>query len=300
MLLAYIDEIGDPGPYNPTGDPRTSGMPSFGYAGFVVPGQHARQFGAIFTKRKSELYPYVVTEAGHKGRWEIKGNELLYAKVLKERPQNLRVLCSLIEKLKELGGNLFYYADEKPIGTRRQTNTGPEDFKQRETAAMRESLNRLARHADYNDFPILVMMDQINEKSRVQRLPEMYAHILGRASKHEDMRRIVEPPMHIDSKLSSNIQFADWIAALIARTIDHQLVDDSRYHWIAEYPPLGKVTKRAFTYESKLHFYQRSIDDLVHSNIFDTCRPIQPVGLRGDNLEALKRVRLASQAKHKK
>ena len=73
---------------------------------------------------------------------------------------------------------------------------------------MRETLNRIARFADSNDQNVLVMMDQINEKSRKQRLPVMYSHILGRAAEHGEMRRIVEPPMHIDSQLSSNIQFA--------------------------------------------------------------------------------------------
>lgn len=37
----------------------------------------------------------------------------------------------------------------------------------------------------------------------------MYAHILGRSSEHKEMRRIIEPPMHLDSELSTNIQFAD-------------------------------------------------------------------------------------------
>ena len=297
MFLAYIDEIGDSGVYSPSGDSRTSGMPAFGYAGFVIPGEKAREFGACFTARKATLYPDTAANAEHRGRWEIKGNALLYAEVLQERPQNVRVLCSLIRELKNFGGCLFYYADEKPIGTRKQTNTGPEDFRQRETTAMQESLNRLARHAETRNSSILVMMDQINEKSRVQRLPGMYAHILGRAAEHEDMRRIVEPPMHIDSKLSSNIQFADWIAALVARAIDHQLVDDSRYHWIAEHLALREVIKKghAFTYESKLHFWERSLPDLVHSQIFDTTRIIVPHGLRPDNIQKLKRVRLASQ-----
>ncbi len=71
----------------------------------------------------------------------------------------------------------------------------------------------------------LTMIDQINEKTRAARLLAMYEHILGRASGFPEMKRIIEPPMHIDSVLSSNIQFSDWIAACVTRAIrvpDHQ------------------------------------------------------------------------------
>ena len=76
------------------------------------------------------------------------------------------------------------------------------------------------------------MIDQINEKTRLDRLPRMYSHILGRAGDCPEMRRIVEPPMHIDSQLSSGIQLADWIAASVTRAIDYQLVEHSRHAWV--------------------------------------------------------------------
>ena len=43
---------------------------------------------------------------------------------------------------------------------------------------MRESLNRLARAADANDESVLVLMDQINEKSRKQRLPAVKSWVV--------------------------------------------------------------------------------------------------------------------------
>lgn len=215
-----------------------------------------------------------------------------------ERRQNLRVLGSLISKLRNLGGQLFYYAEEKPLGTPKETNCGPDEFKGREESAMRESLNRLARAADANDESVLVLMDQINEKSRKQRLPAMYAHILGRASWHEEMRRIVEPPMHIDSQLSANIQLADWVCAMIKRAIDYQLVEDSRYAWIAEAREL-QAAFGAFTHESKLHLWQRSIDDLHHSEVLNRERRViarsGSLLQKEENQRMLERVRMASQ-----
>lgn len=298
MLLAYIDEIGQTGAFVHPRHKRFSDSPAFGYGGFLIPEDKARDFGAYFAHSKQQLCKHEIPKGTDPNQWEKKGSDLLYALVYEERRQNLRVLGSLISKLRNLGGQLFYYAEEKPLGTPKETNCGPEEFKGREESAMRESLNRLARAADVNDESVLVLMDQINEKSRKQRLPAMYAHILGRASWHEEMRRIVEPPMHIDSQLSANIQFADWVCAMIKRAIEYQLVEDSRYAWISEAREL-QAAFGAFTHESKLHLWQRSIDDLHHSEALNRERRViarsGSLLQKEENQRMLERVRMASQ-----
>ena len=298
MLLAYIDEIGQTGAFVHPRHKRFSDSPAFGYGGFLIPEDKARDFGAYFAHSKQQLCKHEIPKGTDPNQWEKKGSDLLYALVYEERRKNLRVLGSLISKLRNLGGQLFYYAEEKPLGTPKETNCGPDEFKGREESAMRESLNRLARAADVNDESVLVLMDQINEKSRKQRLPAMYAHILGRASWHEEMRRIVEPPMHIDSQLSANIQFADWVCAMIKRAIEYQLVEDSRYAWIAEASEL-QAAFGAFTHESKLHLWQRSIDDLHHSEVLNRERRViarsGSLLQKEENQMMLERVRMASQ-----
>ena len=298
MLLAYIDEIGQTGAFVHPRHKRFSDSPAFGYGGFLIPEDKARDFGAYFAHSKQQLCKHEIPKGTDPNQWEKKGSDLLYALVYEERRQNLRVLGSLISKLRNLGGQLFYYAEEKPLGTPKETNCGPEEFKGREESAMRESLNRLARAADVNDESVLVLMDQINEKSRKQRLPAMYAHILGRASWHEEMRRIVEPLMHIDSQLSANIQFADWVCAMIKRAIEYQLVEDSRYAWISEAREL-QAAFGAFTHESKLHLWQRSIDDLHHSEVLNRERRViarsGSLLQKEENQRMLERVRMASQ-----
>ena len=298
MLLAYIDEIGQTGAFVHPRHKRFSDSPAFGYGGFLIPEDKARDFGAYFAHSKQQLCKHEIPKGTDPNQWEKKGSDLLYALVYEERRQNLRVLGSLISKLRNLGGQLFYYAEEKPLGTPKETNCGPDEFKGREESAMRESLNRLARAADVNDESVLVLMDQINEKSRKQRLPAMYAHILGRASWHEEMRRIVEPPMHIDSQLSANIQFADWVCAMIKRAIEYQLVEDSRYAWIAEAREL-QAEFGGFNHESKIHLWQRSIDDLHHSEVLNRDRRViarsGSLLQKEENQKMLERVRMASQ-----
>ncbi|AWB81938.1 hypothetical protein C3B44_05870 [Corynebacterium yudongzhengii] len=117
---------------------------------------------------------------------------------------------------------------------------------------------------------------------------------LGKAAEREEMRRIVEPPMHVDSELSSNIQCADWICALAKRAIDYQLVEDTRYRWVVESTELS-AARGAFTYESKLHLYQRDIEHLHHSAIMNSNRPVIAYEhLKSENKERLEAVRRSS------
>lgn len=89
------------------------------------------------------------------------------------------------------------------------------------------------------------------------------------------MRRIIEPPMHIDSALSANIQLADWIAAYLSRAIDYQLVEHSRYAWVTS-DRACPALRGSFTHESKLHLHRRSVDDIVHSRVLNRSRPLYP------------------------
>jgi hypothetical protein len=272
VLLAYIDEIGETGAFVSRDHDRYNTSPAFGYAGFVIPENGARRFGAHFTEEKHVLFRNEVAQAEHPGRWEKKGASIFRPDTYAKYPQQLRVFNSLVRQVRSLGGHLFYYANEKPLGTPKQVQIEPAE---RERLAMSETLNRLARYADERKSNLLVMIDQINEKTRAERLPIMYGHIFGRAADYREMHRIVEPPMHVDSKLSSNVQFADWIAACLTRAIDYQINPDSPYKWITEQKAIPAV-RGAFTHESKVHWWQRSITDLHQSSVFDSTRVLQP------------------------
>lgn len=204
-------------------------------------------------------------------QWEKKGSQIFHQTTVDRFPQQIRVFAGLVHRLRSLGGHLFYYANEKPCGTPKQTKL---DTDAREHTAMRETLNRLARHADEQGHHLLVMMDQVNEKQRIERMPAMYAHMFGRPGDFEEMKRIVEPPMHIDSAVSSNIQFADWIAACVSRAIDYHLIETSNFGWITS----GKVdaVRGSFTHNSKVHLWNRSVGDIHHSDLFNRERPLYP------------------------
>ncbi|WP_010534008.1 DUF3800 domain-containing protein [Brachybacterium squillarum] len=272
MLLAYIDEIGEPGAFVSRQDARFNTSPAFGYAGFIIPEQRARDFGSVFAEQKRTLFKNEIKKADHPGRWEKKGASIFSALAPRDHPSQLRVFDHLVRTVTQMGGNLFYYADEKPIGTPKQVQLDPA---RTEREAMEETLNRIARHAAHSSSNVMIIIDQINEKTRAERLPNMYGHILGRSSDYQEMQRILEPPMHVDSQLSANVQFADWIAACAGRAVDYQLIVDSRYNWIADERSLKRI-RGSFTSESKLHYHRRAIEDLNHSRIFNRDRPLFP------------------------
>lgn len=274
MLLAYIDEIGEPGAFVSPDHPKYKTSPAFGYAGFVIDADHALDFGRAFTEEKRRLFRVELERTEHAGRWERKGADLFHQYTLERQPQQFRVFNALVRQCRQLDGRLFFYADEKPRGTPGQVRVEPED---REVAAMRETLNRIARHAQSRDSNVMVMIDQVNEKPRAKRLPVMYSHVLGRAADYPEMRHIVEPPMHIDSVLSSNIQFADWVAACTSRALEYQLLTESRHGSVILSDTLREVRAgSAWTYESKVHLRHRAVDDLCRAEIFSRARPLFP------------------------
>lgn len=271
MLLAYIDEIGEPGAFVTKDHPKYNTSPAFGYAGIVIPAENARLFGAIFSEQKRTLFRTEMESAANPAQWERKGSAIFRPETPRKYPQQIRVFLGLVKRLRSLGGRLFYYADEKPLGTPKQTRLDPEV---RERDAMRETLNRLCTYAERRDSNLMVMIDQINETTRAHRIPNMYGHILGRAAERHEMKRVIEPPMHVDSILSANIQFADWVAASVTRAIEYQTIRTSPYGWVSNH--LYDAVREAFTFESKLHLWSKSVDDLVKSSIFKHTRPLHP------------------------
>lgn len=292
MLVAYIDEIGEPGAFVSKTHPRFNTSPAFGYAGFVLPEDQTRFFGSLFVERRRELFAAEIATSANPAQFEKKGASLFTRETPTRGPQYERVFRHLAREVVRLGGALFYYADEKPIGTLKQVRLDPEEI---EAAAMQETLNRLCRYADDHSQNLMVLIDQINESQRSKRIPNMYGHILSRTASKPEMRRIVEPPMHVDSVLSANIQFADWVAAFVGRAIDYHLIDESPFKWVTR---TFDRDRRVFTRESKLYLRDRAIDSIQNSSILHASRPLyRPVkGQRiGDIAPELHRVHAASQ-----
>ena len=168
-----------------------------------------------------------------------------------------------------MGGRVFFYVEEKAVGTSKQTRTNQQEF---EASVLGETINRLCRFADSNSQNMMAVFDQVNESQRVDQTSKMYAHVFSRMATHREMRRLIEPPMHLDSSISSNIQFADWLAACVFRTVDRQLIIDTKYDWASR--AFRDVMNGNIANESKLHIRNTLRDDFHHIRLFSGSRPM--------------------------
>lgn len=278
MLIAYLDEFGHVGPYISDGHPRFGQHPIFGYAGFIVPAQAARSIGAEFKRAKTQLFSTDIARSSSPAQWERKGAEYFSTGSIQSRPEQVRVFNSLLSSLRTKGGRLFFYGDEKRRGTIKETGRDSGDVTR---SALRETVNRICTYAESQRDDVMILMDQITEKSRVELVSSMYAHIYGRS--RTEMQRVVEAPLHIDSKLNSGVQFADWICGLLSRASHYHTVKESPFSWA---PTLfAGAVRGLFTHESKLHLLAGEVH---HQDLFSTTpfcsRPLSPtaVGRRVD------------------
>lgn len=309
MLIAYIDEVGGAGAFISKDHRRFNISPVFGDAGFVVPEQHVHALSrdvAITKQRFHSLLCGANQEEHDKytPTWERKGADLLskhaMARAGRQEVIALRALLSRIPST--YGGKLFYFVREKPIGSPGQVwgknidNNWKNKMAERTLECLIEAINRLCTYAEHKEQNILLFQDMINENERYQQVRRSYAHVYSRIREHQEMRRILEAPAYIDSELSTNIQCADWIAALIGRACDYQLIPGSSYKWVAKafYPALHGH----FTYESTLQFNMRSINNIHHIRILDRARPALDsiTGMSPENLRLLQKVHARTSA----
>ena len=217
--------------------------------------------------------------------------------------QEVVELRSLLARISSnYGGKLFYFVREKPIGSPGQVwgkdtgNSWEAMREERTLECLSEAINRLCRYAEHEDQNILLFQDMINEKQRFHQVTRSYAHIYSRIKEHQEMLRILEAPAYIDSELSTNIQCTDWVAALIGRACDYQLIPGSSYKWVAE--TFYRYLHGHFTYESTLQFNMRSIDNIHNIKILDRARPALDsiAGMSPENLRLLQKVHARTSA----
>lgn len=295
MLVAYIDEFGHDGPFIDKSHAKFHHHPVFGYAGFILPASATREMGAIFKRERNTLFKAEVASSSTPNQYEKKGNEYFSTGSIESFPSHARVFKGLLKQLYRRDGQLFFYGDEKPVGTVKQTGQPSRTTVQN---ALRETINRICRHADDLSSDVLIIADSITDKTRREIAAQMYAHIYHRSGTHMEMRRAIEVPLHIESKLNSNVQFADWICALTARASDYQLIRDSEFTWAGK--QFGEATYGHFTHQSKIRTLEGTTD-IHHSALFNTDRvaiPSLPAGSIGAANPALRsyfdRIRSAS------
>lgn len=280
MLVAYLDEVAEVGAFVSKTHRNYNGWPAFGYAGFVISSNYVRAMSQCFTEKKRRLFAHLIPIEATAGTWERKGSDIFtpvawdcYRRPIEGFRELVRFLCAR-------GGRLFFYGEEKPLGTAKERwgkdsrlqKQGLLEFK---WGCLHQALNRLCTYAERHGENLIVIMDTENEKERVVQVQNSYAHVFNRAADpdHGEMRRLIESTMHVDSKLSANVQFADWVAAAVRRAFEYQLLEDSSFDWVPT--AFEELMRRKPTIESKLYLSHSrgGVRELHNSDIFARERP---------------------------
>lgn len=228
MLIAYLDEFGHIGPYISSAHPKHKTHPVFGYAGFVLPVDAVRPFGGFFEFTKENLLGWEIERAqAHPRRWEKKGSSLLTTRNQTKYAGEINSsLTRLARRLKEDGGRPVYFGQMKPKG-------GPDEVQ--ETAADRSghmlinAVRQLATYADQRDERIMIFLDAVDDAPRLEAVQRLGGYIYK--ATEPALRRVVEVPMQLESKHYGNVQFADWIAAIVTRATDFHFARNLEFSW---------------------------------------------------------------------
>ena len=280
MLVAYLDEVAEAGAFVSKTHKNYNGSPAFGYAGFVISSDHVRAMAQCFTEKKRRLFAHLIPIEATAGTWERKGSDIFTPVAWDSYRRPIEGFRELVRFLCARGGRLFFYGEEKPLGTAterwgkdsRLQKQGLLEFK---WGCLHQALNRLCTYAERHGENLIVIMDTENEKERVVQVQNSYAHVFNRTADpdHGEMRRLIESTMQVDSKLSANVQFADWVAAAVRRAFEYQLIEDSPFSWVPT--AFEDLTCSKLTIESKLYFSRSrgGVRELHNSGIFARERP---------------------------
>jgi hypothetical protein len=240
MHIVYLDEFGHIGAYVARTDERYKTHPVFGLGGFSLPVEKVRGFGSFFQNLKNELLAWEIAQSGtHPGRWEKKGSSLLTTTNIDTYPEVGKAIKRILRRIKTDGGSVFYYGQVKPLGQTSETS------RQRYDHVMIQSIKRLHRLPTDR---FMIILDEVDTASRLDALASASGFMFG----SRDGRKLVEPPMQVESHLYATVQCADWICALLGR-ITSYAVDDgfAEMGWASRM--FGRNLAEVTMFGSKVH-----------------------------------------------
>lgn len=231
MLIAYIDEFGHTGPYISQTHEKYNTHPCFGYGGYVMPADLVRRMGARFKQVKESLLEWEIKQSDvPPSRWEKKGAALLTSKNMKLYGDEIEpALKDIYQTMGKLGGEIFFYGQQKPIGPVSVTKETSQD---REAHCLIQAANRLGTLAKQRDDQIFIVMDGTDTHNRERAVATLGATIYSKSN--GDNRSIVDIPLQADSHLYGTIQLADWTCALLGRLSAYHFSEQTEFDWAVD------------------------------------------------------------------
>ena len=123
---------------------------------------------------------------------------------------------------------MVFYGQEKPRGGPDQVS---ETNAERYDHAMKQLIKRI--HWDLpEEENLLMILDKQGDRERL----EIFAGAASFMFSNSDAKRLLEPPMEVESHLYQTVQCADWICALLGRIAAYKFDPEfSEFQWASKY-----------------------------------------------------------------
>ena len=285
MYVGYFDEFGHNGLYVSRYDRSYKTHPVFGLGGFIVPSDNIRKLSGFFKYvkeqgLKEEIEAKVLSKGNKLEHWEKKGSALLTTRNVEKYNEVRRMINRVLNKLRDLGAEVVFYGQEKPRG-------GPSEIQESNAQRYDHAMKQLIKRISW-DLPdgenLLMILDKQGDRERL----EIYAGVASFMFSNEHAKRLIEPPMEVESHLYQTVQCADWICALLGRIAAYKFDPAfEEFRWAPEYfgGRLASITSKS----SKIRGANAASRDIYsqHLGKFTTCYDSGQVPASLDSLSAL-------------
>lgn len=209
----YLDEFGHIGPFMSRQSPKYNESPVFGLAGIILPGDAIRPFATRFLQLKEHIFKEEINKSRKlASHWEKHGSTIFTPKGVSRYPYIRRAGFRILNYVKDCGGRVFYYGREKISGTTNVNSIGLY------TTILSHTIQHLERFSESVNANYIMVVDE--HSARKQLLITASKTMYG----HYPARHMLSPPFEVESYFNQNIQAADWVAAIVGRLWNYELL----------------------------------------------------------------------------
>lgn len=212
IYILFLDEFGHIGPFVSRADRSYNQHPAFGLAGIILPQENTRGFATWFYQLKGNMFSKEIQASGvHPAAWEIKGSDVFKSKNIGKYRRVKEAGSRLIKQIDKRGGKIIYYGRQKYLVPEKANASG----------LYKTVLSKIIRNAnafcELKGENFMMILDEHTDRLR----------LIATASKtmfgNNGAKRLIEPPLQVESHLYQTVQAADWIAALLTRHMAYEL-----------------------------------------------------------------------------
>ena len=217
-LMVYLDEFGHIGQFVSRHDKRYKTSPVFGLAGIAIPVENVRELSMLFFKLKCQLLaPELAATNTPPAQWEKKGSSVYTIKNVGKYPQLRRITIRILNKIKSLGGFVFFTGIEKepPLTIHKSVALY--------FSVLKDAIRKLNKYCHTKECTFSLLLDSVDsDKGRKKFRLESVASSGRQMFGNDGCYCLTEPAYQLESHLYQTMQCADWVCAIVGRIMTHE------------------------------------------------------------------------------